>query len=94
MKIMMQVQKVVVKKSKKSNSKAGNEDNEEENKLVNINTASKEELLTITGIGDSKAEAIISYREENGDFKAIEDIKNVSGIGDSLFEKIKEFITV
>lgn len=61
---------------------------------VNINTATKEELLTLTGIGESKAESIIKYREENGGFEKIEDIKNVSGIGDSAFEKIKENITV
>lgn len=60
---------------------------------VSINTATKEELMTITGIGDSKAEDIIKYREGNGPFKTIEDIKNVSGIGDSLFAKIKENIT-
>ena len=66
----------------------------EENKVVNINTASKEELMTISGLGEAKAEAIIKYREENGNFKTIEDIKNVLGIGDSLFEKIKDYITV
>ena len=60
---------------------------------VSINTATKEELMSLTGIGDSKAEDIIKYREENGLFKTIEDIKNVSGIGDSLFAKIKENIT-
>lgn len=65
-----------------------------ENKLININTATKEEFLTINGIGDAKAESIIKYREENGNFKTIDDIKNVSGIGDSLFESIKEYITV
>lgn len=65
-----------------------------QNKLVNINTATKEELMTITGIGESKADLIIKYREENGNFKTIEDIKNVSGIGESLFEKIKDYITV
>lgn len=64
------------------------------NTLVNINTANKEQLLTISGIGDSKAESIIAYREEHGNFKTIEEIKNVSGIGDSLYEKIKNSITV
>ena len=68
--------------------------NNEINKIVNINTATKEELMTISGIGESKAESIIKYREENGNFNFIEDIKNVSGIGDSLFEQIKSYITV
>ena len=62
--------------------------------LVNINTATTKELLSITGIGESKASNIVKYREENGNFSSIEDIKNVSGIGDSLFEKIKKYITV
>lgn len=61
--------------------------------LVSINTASKEELMTISGIGESKAIAIIEYREKNGLFNDISDIKNVSGIGDSLYEKIKDYIT-
>ena len=59
---------------------------------ISINNASREELMTLTGIGESKANAIISYREENGLFKTVEDIKNVSGIGDSIFEKIKDSI--
>ena len=62
-------------------------------KLVNINTATIDELLNLTGIGQSKADAIISYRN-NSHFNSIEDIKNVSGIGDALFEKIKDSITV
>ena len=66
----------------------------EENILVNINTASKEELMKVSGIGESKAEAIIEYRQSNGNFNTIEDIKNVSGIGEALFEKIKDYITV
>lgn len=66
----------------------------ETSEIVNINTASKDELMTITGIGESKADSIIKYREENGKFSSIEDIKNVSGIGEYLFEKIKDYITV
>ena len=69
-----------------------NDDNSGE--LVNINSAGLEELQKIEGIGESKAKAIIKYREENGFFKVIDDIKNVSGIGESLFEKIKIYITV
>lgn len=62
--------------------------------LVNINTASKEELCTITGIGSSRAESIIKYRTENGNFHTVEEIMNVEGIKDGLFEKIRDRITV
>ena len=58
-----------------------------------INTATDSELDSLPGIGLSKAKDIINYRNNNGNFKTIEDIKNVSGIGDSLFEKIKDLIT-
>ena len=61
-------------------------------KKVNINTGALEELKTLNGIGDSKAKSIIEYREQNGGFKSIEDIKNVTGIGEKMFEKIKEQI--
>lgn len=60
---------------------------------ININTASKEELELLPSIGESKANKIIEYREKNK-FESIEDIKNVSGIGDSLYEKIKDNIEV
>lgn len=66
---------------------------EENNNLVNINTAKVEDLIQISGIGESKAKAIVEYREKTP-FESIDDIKNVPGIGDSLFEKIKDFITV
>ncbi len=61
---------------------------------ISINTASKEELMTLPGIGESKAKDIISYREKNGPFKSVEDIKKVTGVGDSIFAQIKENITV
>ena len=61
---------------------------------ININTATTEELQALSGIGETKAQAIVDYRTQNGKFEAIEDLKNVSGIGDSTFEKIKENITV
>lgn len=62
--------------------------------LVNINTASASELTTVSGIGESRAQAIIAYREANGSFQTIEDIKKVDGIKDGLFAKIKDKITV
>lgn len=61
---------------------------------VNINTANLDKLQTLPGIGEAMAKRIIEYREENGKFQSIEDIKNVSGIGDSKFEKIKEYIVI
>lgn len=67
--------------------------NSTNNNLININTATKEELETISGLGESKANSIIRYREEHGNFNSIEDIKNVSGIGETLYEKIKIYIT-
>lgn len=60
---------------------------------VNINTATKEELMTLSGIGEAKAQAIIDYRITNGNFSSIEDLLNVNGISETLFNTIKEFIT-
>ena len=62
--------------------------------IININTADESELDTLPGIGPSIAKKIITYRNENGKFNTIEDIKNVSGIGDAKFEEIKKYITV
>ena len=62
--------------------------------LVNINTATVQELTSLTGIGESRALAIIAYREEKGLFKSIDGIKKVAGIKEGLFEKIKNKITV
>ena len=61
--------------------------------LININQGTKEELMTLPGIGEAKANAIIEYRNKTP-FKSIEDLLNVDGIGDSLFESIKENITI
>jgi len=69
-------------------------DNGMKDQKVNLNKADEATLTTLTGIGPSKAQSIISYREENGDFKTIEDLKKVSGIGEKTFEKLKDFITV
>ena len=62
--------------------------------VININTANKEQLMKISGVGKTKAEAIISFREKNGDFKKKEDITKVKGIGKATFEKIKDKIEV
>lgn len=61
---------------------------------VNINTADVEQFTVLPGIGNTKAAAIIAYREENGNFSSIEDIKNVSGIGEATFNNIESMITV
>lgn len=79
------------------NTNTSNKNTTDKNDLntkVNINTATKEELDTLPGIGESTANKIINYREENGKFKSIEEIKEVSGIGDSKFEQIKDLIEI
>ena len=70
-----------------------NKNNSKTSETVNINTASIEELMTLTGIGESKAKSIIEYRKEKR-FEKTEDIMNISGIGESLFNKIKDNISV
>ena len=62
--------------------------------VINMNTANKEQLMKISGVGKTKAEAIIEHREKNGDFKKKEDITKVRGIGKATFEKIKDKIEV
>lgn len=66
----------------------------ESNGLININTANSSKLQELTGIGSSMAERIIEYREANGYFTSIEDIMNVSGIGQNKFNSIKDDITI
>lgn len=67
---------------------------DEKNGKVNINTASKEELMEIPGVGESKAESIIAHRKEHGDFSSPEAIMEVSGIKEGMYEKIKDYIVV
>ncbi len=74
---------------------AGNTDKVDGKKeTVNINTATKEELMTLPGVGESTAIKIIDYRKSNGKFQKIEDIKSVPGIGDSKFQTMKEKLSV
>lgn len=61
---------------------------------VNINTATVEELKALPGIGPSKAAAIVAYREQNGQFKSVDDLKNVKGIGEGVLAKLREEATV
>ena len=70
------------------------EGNKSKEEKININKAAQTEIETLPGIGPSTALKIINYRNEHGKFKNIGDIKNVSGIGDSKFENIKEYICV
>ena len=78
---------VIIEDSNSSTQKGGNG-------KVNINTANQSELDSLPGIGPSLAERIIEYREENGNFKNIEDLQNVKGIGDAKFADIKDKVTV
>ena len=68
------------------------EEKDKKDDKISINKASKEELMELPGIGESKAKNIIEYREEFGEFEKLEDIMNVSGIGESAYSKIKEHI--
>ena len=62
--------------------------------IININTATVEDFMKLSGIGEAKAKSIIEYRNSIGSFSKVEDIKNVTGIGDSIFDKIKDYLTI
>jgi len=87
-------QLVISKKTKKTKEEQPIGSDSTQADKVNINTASQQELMTLSGIGESKADAIISYRESNGAFRKTEDIMNIPGIKEGVFSKIKESITV
>lgn len=80
--------------SSKSNNTNGNNQSDSQTSKININTADVNQLDDIPGVGPATANKILSYRNENGNFKNIEDMKNVNGIGDKKFENMKEFICV
>ena len=85
---------IVLSKEEAKTAKPYVDSSEEETtrKLININTATKEELMQLAGIGESRALSIIAYREKNGGFKKISDIMKVAGIKEAAFEKIKDSI--
>lgn len=84
----------IVEQSSIINNATSNIGFSENNEPVNINTATQTEFETLPGIGPTTASKIISYRKENGNFKTIEDIQNVSGIGESKYSQIKDRITI
>lgn len=67
---------------------------DEKSNLININKATIQELDTLPGIGEATANKIINYRDENGEFKSIDEIKNVNGIGDKKYEELKSLISI
>lgn len=80
--------------SSKAEETADAADSENSSELINTNTAPASELVKLKGIGEVKAAAIVEYRRINGNFKTVQDIMNVSGIGEKTFEKIRGQITV
>lgn len=85
---------VPTKEEATSQDAHSNASNTKENKKVNLNKASLEELKQVKGLGGKRAQDIIDHRETNGKFKSVDDLKKVSGIGAKTVEKLKEYVTV
>lgn len=90
---LMDGQQIYIPSVNEEKTNIGNT-NSGKSSLININTASTEELMSLPGIGEAKAKSIIQYREKNQGFKSIDEIKNIEGIKDGVFRKIQDFITV
>lgn len=69
-------------------------ESQETSRRININTASEEQLLTLPGIGQSRARSIVAYREEHGGFKQVEEIQQIEGIKEKVYAKLKDYITI
>ena len=82
---------VVLQNADRGLSQSNTKENEDK---ININTADETQLMKLSGIGESRAKGIVSYRLEHGNFSSIEEIKNVSGIGEAIFSRMKDKITV
>ena len=85
---------IPTKEEATSQEAQSNASNTKENKKVNLNKASLEELKQVKGLGAKRAQDIIDHRESNGNFKSVDDLKKVSGIGAKTIEKLKEYVTV
>ena len=88
-----QIQVLTKKQMKQRNSKTENSESDSGKELVNINLATKEELMKLPGIGEAKAVLIIDYRTEHGNFKNTEELMKISGIKEGIYNKIKAWIT-
>lgn len=94
--IEQQVQNQCIQKDENSlkNDACISSNNNISTNKISINNASKEELMTLPGIGESKAKDIVDYRTKNGPFKKLEDLKNIPGIGENVYNNLKENITL
>ena len=94
--IEQQVQNQCIQKDENSlkNDACISSNNNISTNKISINNATKEELMTLPGIGESKAKDIVDYRTKNGPFKKLEDLKNIPGIGENVYNNLKENITL